>query len=66
MAFTTRMVSGYNRGGVTIHAPLGDGNLKKPLDKAHLVVTIHAPLGDGNKMIDLVIKKGAELQSTPR
>ena len=20
------MVSGYNRGGVTIHAPLGDGN----------------------------------------
>ena len=26
LAFTTRMVSGYNRGGVTIHAPLGDGN----------------------------------------
>ena len=27
LAFTTRMVSGYNRGGVTIHAPSGDGNL---------------------------------------
>ena len=27
MAFTTRMVSGYNRGGVTIHAPSGDDNL---------------------------------------
>ena len=26
LAFTTRMVSGYNRGGVTIHAPSGDGN----------------------------------------
>ena len=31
MAFTTRMVSGYNRGGVTIHAPSGDGNISYDL-----------------------------------
>ena len=44
------MVSGYNRGGVTTHAPSGDGNTSLCQLYCVPAVTIHAPSGDGNRM----------------
>ena len=49
LAFTTRMVSGYNRGGVTTHAPSGDGNMSNCAFRVTSGVTTHAPSGDGNR-----------------
>ena len=44
------MVSGYNRGGVTTHAPLGDGSVFSVGEVGETQVTIHAPLGDGSPL----------------